>query len=130
VKPSSQSALSRRSVPPRVSSWLAPKQVADVQHDPRTLSLAFALLFGSGGLMVLFTLLLPHSPDRNLLGLIGPAIAAERMREATPSVAWSAGVAVWDGEEHAGALVRRADSLLYEAKRGGRNRAAADPSTG
>jgi len=71
-----------------------------------------------------FGALLPDCPEELALDVL------ERMREATPSVAWSAGVAVWDGEEHAGALVRRADALLYDAKRGGRNRAAADPATG
>jgi len=71
-----------------------------------------------------FGALLPNCPEEVALGVL------ERMREATPSVAWSAGIAVWDMEEHAGAFVQRADSLLYEAKRGGRNRAlGADTAT-
>ena len=48
----------------------------DVQRDPRTLSFAFALLFGSGGVLVLFTLLLPHTPDRDLPALVAVAGAA------------------------------------------------------
>ncbi len=45
------------------------------------------------------------------------------MRDATPS----AGVAVWDGDEDVRSLLRRADSMLYEAKRTGRNRALTSP---
>ena len=37
----------------------------------------------------------------------------------------SAGVALWDGEESADALVSRADRALYEAKRAGRDRLVA-----
>jgi len=75
--------LSPRSLPrykrplvERACSWLTPKQVDDVQRDPRTLSLAFSLLFGSGALLVLFSLLLPHSADRDVPGLVGAAVAA------------------------------------------------------
>ena len=46
--------LSPRSLPrykrplvERACSWLTPKQVDDVQRDPRTLSLAFSLLFAA-----------------------------------------------------------------------------------
>lgn len=60
-----------------VRSWLNPAPGRDdVQRDPRTLSFAFALLFGSGGVLVLFTLLLPHSPDRDLPAMVGVAAAA------------------------------------------------------
>jgi diguanylate cyclase (GGDEF)-like protein len=48
--------------------------------------------------------------------------AVERVRSATPTVTASAGVAVWDGREPAGQLIRRADAALYEAKRAGRDR--------
>jgi diguanylate cyclase (GGDEF)-like protein len=65
-----------------------------------------------------FGALLPNCPEDEALRVL------ERMRAATPSIAWSAGIAVWDGEEGARTLIRRADSYLYEAKRGGRNRAA------
>jgi diguanylate cyclase (GGDEF)-like protein len=48
----------------------------------------------------------------------------ERLRSATPEgERCSAGVAVFDGEEGADELVARADAALYEAKRGGRDRA-------
>jgi diguanylate cyclase (GGDEF)-like protein len=67
-----------------------------------------------------FGALLPNCPEDEALRVL------ERMRAATPSIAWSAGIAVWDGEERARALIRRADAYLYEAKRGGRNRAATD----
>lgn len=77
MKLTSQSdAASRTPIAERLRSWLTPKSVEDVQRDPRTLALAFSLLFGSGALLVLFTLLLPHSSDRHLAGLIGPAVAA------------------------------------------------------
>jgi diguanylate cyclase (GGDEF)-like protein len=44
------------------------------------------------------------------------AVAA-RVREATPGIGCSIGVAEWDGEESSQALHRRADRLLYAAKR-------------
>jgi hypothetical protein len=88
-----------------IRSWLAPAPGRDdVQRDPRTLSFAYALLFGSGAVLVLFTLLLPHSPERSLPGLIGPATAAMVV------------------------TVAMADSVLYQAKRTGRNRALSSPS--
>ena len=46
----------------------------------------------------------------------------DRMRAAELSATWSAGITQWEGLEAADALVRRADQLLYEAKRAGRNR--------
>ena len=48
--------------------------------------------------------------------------AVERVRDSTPGVTASAGVAVWDGAEPAAQLIRRADGALYEAKRSGRDR--------
>jgi PleD family two-component response regulator len=53
-----------------------------------------------------------------------------RLRASTPSgQTCSAGIAYWDWAESPEALVRRADAALYEAKRGGRDRAvvAGDP---
>jgi diguanylate cyclase (GGDEF)-like protein len=48
----------------------------------------------------------------------------ERLRDSLPSLqTCSAGIAHWDGEENADALVARADQALYEAKRSGRDRA-------
>ncbi len=64
-----------------------------------------------------FSLLLPDVDLDDAVALI------ERLRAATPEgETCSAGVAVWDGEEGAGALVGRADAALYDAKRSGRDR--------
>jgi diguanylate cyclase (GGDEF)-like protein len=47
---------------------------------------------------------------------------AERMRAATPEgETCSVGLACWDGEEDAAALIGRADAALYNAKHRGRN---------
>jgi diguanylate cyclase (GGDEF)-like protein len=64
-----------------------------------------------------FSLLLPDVDVDNAVALVG------RLRAATPEgVTCSAGIAEWDGEEDAAALVGRADASLYEAKRAGRDR--------
>jgi diguanylate cyclase (GGDEF)-like protein len=50
----------------------------------------------------------------------------ERALAATPQgQTFSAGIAVWDGDETGDQLVARADRALYEAKAGGRNRVLA-----
>ncbi|WP_433789451.1 diguanylate cyclase [Actinoplanes sp. CA-252034] len=58
----------------------------------------------------------------------GAALAAEvldRLRPLTPhDQTFSAGVAVWDGQESSEMLFARADAALYEAKGAGRNRVA------
>ncbi|MFD1365468.1 GGDEF domain-containing protein [Actinoplanes sichuanensis] len=58
----------------------------------------------------------------------GSRLAAElldRLRPLTPSgQTFSAGVAVWDGQESSEALFARADAALYEAKGAGRDRVA------
>ena len=56
-------------------------------------------------------------------GLREGAELLELLREVTPEGASSSvGVALWDCEEDAAALVARADAALYEAKRAGRDR--------
>lgn len=61
-----------------------------------------------------------------LLPMTSPPAAAglfERLRAATPlGQTVSAGIAEWNGEESAEALVERADTELYEAKSAGRDR--------
>jgi diguanylate cyclase (GGDEF)-like protein len=60
-----------------------------------------------------------------LLGACDAEEATEvlaRMREVPLPATWSAGSAQWDGMEPADALLRRADALLYDAKRAGRDR--------
>jgi diguanylate cyclase (GGDEF)-like protein len=52
------------------------------------------------------------------------AIVIERLRASMPAgQTCSAGIAQWDGEEDAAALVARADAALYAAKQAGRDRA-------
>ena len=63
-------------------------------------------------------MLLPDCPPRYAETVM------ERIRDATPQGhGCSAGIAYWDGEEIAEALVARADDALYNAKRAGRSRA-------
>jgi diguanylate cyclase (GGDEF)-like protein/PAS domain S-box-containing protein len=67
-----------------------------------------------------FSVILPDCPLDEALTVV------ERLRQATPApVTCSAGVASSDGAEPAEALVRRADSALYGAKRDGRDMTAA-----
>jgi diguanylate cyclase (GGDEF)-like protein len=64
-----------------------------------------------------FSLLLPGCT------IADARVLVERLREMTPErQTLSGGIAAWDDEEPAAALVGRADSALYEAKRAGRNR--------
>ena len=61
-----------------------------------------------------FALLLPGC------GLEDAEAVAARVVAVTPGIGCSVGVAEWDGREGSQALQRRADRLLYDAKRGGR----------
>jgi diguanylate cyclase (GGDEF)-like protein len=63
-----------------------------------------------------FAVLLPAST-------LGEAVEVlDRLRLATPlAQTFSAGVAMWHGEEASDQLVARADKALYQAKRAGRN---------
>jgi diguanylate cyclase (GGDEF)-like protein len=55
----------------------------------------------------------------------------ERLRDAMPEgQTVSAGIAAWDGVEPPAALVGRADTALYDAKRAGRNRIVSATSAG
>jgi diguanylate cyclase (GGDEF)-like protein len=67
-----------------------------------------------------FAVLMPACTEAEAADVI------ERLRARTPSPhGCSAGLATWDRSEPAKALVGRADDALYDAKRHGRNRAAA-----
>jgi diguanylate cyclase (GGDEF)-like protein len=63
-----------------------------------------------------FAVLLPSST-------LGQAVdALDRLRAATPlAQTFSAGVAMWHGDETSDQLVARADKALYQAKQAGRN---------
>jgi GGDEF domain-containing protein len=53
--------------------------------------------------------------------------AVQRLREATPHVAFSVGVACWNGQP-LDELLRRADAGLYAAKKTGGRRTVSDPT--
>jgi diguanylate cyclase (GGDEF)-like protein len=64
-----------------------------------------------------FAVLLPDCPSHEAATVI------ERIRSATPmGQTLSGGIARWDGEETAEALIERVDGALYAAKRAGRDR--------
>jgi diguanylate cyclase len=62
-----------------------------------------------------FVLLLPTCALENAIRIV------ERLRQVTPLVTCSIGVACWDFREDAKELVERADQALYAAKAAGRN---------
>lgn len=64
-----------------------------------------------------FTLVLPQCTVAHATSLV------ERLRPVMPDLqTFSAGIALWDGQESATQLLQRADQALMEAKRLGRNR--------
>lgn len=64
-----------------------------------------------------FSVILPGCDIEDAISLV------DRLRAGTPEgESCSAGIAKWDGDEHADALVGRADTALYKAKRAGRDR--------
>ncbi len=66
-----------------------------------------------------FGLLIPASDSEQAAALL------DRLRPLTPfGQTFSAGIAVWDGQESSMALFARADAALYAAKHQGRNRVA------
>jgi diguanylate cyclase (GGDEF)-like protein len=72
-----------------------------------------------------FAILFPRSSVTESVTVI------ERLREAVPTgITFSAGVASWTPGEPSEALEGRADALLYEAKRAGRDRIIAAPALG
>jgi diguanylate cyclase (GGDEF)-like protein len=54
-------------------------------------------------------------------------VAVQRLRDATPHVAFSAGVACWNGQS-LDELLRQADDGLYAAKKTGGGRTVSDPT--
>src|SRR3954451_9848211 len=51
-------------------------EASRVREDRATMARTFTYLFGTGATLVLISLLLPHSPDRDTTGLVVAAIAA------------------------------------------------------
>jgi diguanylate cyclase (GGDEF)-like protein len=62
-----------------------------------------------------FGLVLPNCSQGQALEIL------DRLREKTPDLTFSAGLAAWDGSEQAGTLMERADIALYRAKNRGGN---------
>lgn len=72
-----------------------------------------------------FGIVLPNCQQGQALQIL------DRLRKKTPDLTFSAGLASWDGSEHAGALMERADIALYRAKnRGGNDTVVAGLSDG
>jgi diguanylate cyclase (GGDEF)-like protein len=70
-----------------------------------------------------FGLVLPNCAQAQAMQIL------DRLRNKTPEMTFSAGLASWDGSEQAGSLMERADIALYRAKnRGGNDTAVAGVS--
>ena len=57
-------------------AWREQGEPVRVFEDPATMARTFTYLFGIGATLLLVTLALPHSPDRDTAGLVVTAIAA------------------------------------------------------
>lgn len=68
-------ALTGRALAERVA-WREQDEPVRVFEDPATMARTFTYLFGIGATLLLVTLPLPHSPDRDTLGLVVVAVAA------------------------------------------------------
>ena len=68
-------ALTGRALADRVA-WRERAEPVRVFEDPATMARTFTYLFGIGATLLLGSLALPHSPDRDLAGLVAVAIAA------------------------------------------------------
>lgn len=73
-----------------------------------------------------FLVVLPATDGDGAAMLIGELHAAFRRADDLCGVTFSAGVAVWDGDESTDELVSRADRALYVAKASGRDRTVVD----
>jgi diguanylate cyclase (GGDEF)-like protein len=56
--------------------WDVSDEAAVNSRDPAVMARTFTYLYGAGGTLVLLTLALPHSSDRWLPGVLGPALCA------------------------------------------------------
>jgi diguanylate cyclase (GGDEF)-like protein len=71
-----------------------------------------------------FALVFPDCDPQQAAQILG------RLRARTPDVTFSAGLASWDGSEHATSLLQRADIALYRAKSRGGNDTVVAGATG
>jgi diguanylate cyclase (GGDEF)-like protein len=68
-------AFTGRALADRVA-WREQAEPVRVFEDPATMARTFTYLFGVGATLLLLTLALPHSPDRDVAGLVAVAVAA------------------------------------------------------
>src|SRR4051812_34145746 len=57
-------------------AWRGRDEPVRMFEDPATMARTFTYLFGIGATLLLVTLPLPHSPDRDTAGLVATALAA------------------------------------------------------
>lgn len=70
-----RAAVTGRALADRIA-WREQGEPVRVFEDPATMARTFTYLFGIGATLLLVTLPLPHSPDRDTAGLVVTAIAA------------------------------------------------------